>query len=159
MKKAVVLALAAIMVLGVAGAAFAGSGTYDNVPGANTVSSGPVTVSAKVNPKLTLTVVTPDGGGLLLDWASIDPSTPPASKTVNLTVDSNKAYTVTVASVFTNLTNAGITVNRALDVSTGTKGQSRAHVDTVSLAATSGSWWDVEPGTYTGSITYTVTQN
>jgi hypothetical protein len=162
MKKALVLVLAAIMVVGVAGAAFAGSQTYNNVSPATSVNGGPVNISAKVNPKITLTVATTQGGGttLLLDWDSIDPDNTPTAKTVTLTVSSNKDYGITASESFANLTAANIAVSRTLNSTTGTKGALKIHTDTVNLApVATKTWWDVEPGTYTGSITYTVTQN
>jgi len=69
-KKVIVLALAAIMLLGVAGAAFAESVTY-TVPASNT--GDPVDVKATVNPKIELTVDTPDASQTV-DFGAVDPA-------------------------------------------------------------------------------------
>ncbi len=161
MKKAVVLALAVIMVLGVAGAAFAGSRTINGVSDGGTpprwTASGTVDVTAKVNPKLTLTIGTDDGAGtaLLLAW-DVTPGTLPVAKDVDLTVSSNKDYDISRAYTAGSLAGAGIDVTATTLPATGTKGANKAHTDSVNLTAAD--WWLVEPGDYAGSLTYTVTQ-
>lgn len=168
MKKTLVLALAAIMVLGVAGAAFAG--TSPAIPGSGDplAASGVVTVTAKVNPKLTLTIGTLDGTGpdLLLAWDITPGTSEPAAKDVTLTVSSNKGYSIARtenrgdSTAPTSLAAAGITFafpGNALPAA-GSKGKAVQYTDKVNLAAPSSDWWQVEPGDYTGSITYTVTQ-
>ena len=159
MKKAVGLALAAIMVLGVAGAAMAGnSGPIAGVGG---TASGVVNISAKVNPKLTLTLDTDDGvdPNLLLDWAAIDPDVAPADKDVRILVDSNKQFDLAVAEDFSDFAGSGITISNTLAAGEDdiAKGKAVSRTDTVSL--TSADWWQVDPDTYTGTITYTVTQD
>lgn len=163
MKKTLVLALAAIMVLGVAGAAFAGSATYQDTTTKGTITAaGPVAIQAKVNPKITLTLATPDGTGtnLLLDWTIDDPSATSAAKTVTLTTSSNKAFTITRTDSCAALTAAGINVSAmALTGHGGVKGKDKVNTDTVTLTPVT-TWWDVEPNTaaYAGSLTYTLVQ-
>lgn len=158
MKKTVVLALAAIMVLGVAGAAMAGTSV---IPGVAGTAQGVVSISAQVNPKLTLTLDTPDGASpaLQLNWVIDDPDVAPASKDVDITVDSNKQFDLAVAEDFSGFTGSGITVSNTLAAGENNiaKGKGVTRTDTVSL--TSADWWQVDPTTYTGTITYTVTQD
>lgn len=161
MKKAVILTLAALMVLGVGAAAFAGTANYVSVPPATALDGGPVAVQAKVNPKIDLTVTTPDGAGaaLLLDWATVglNPGDDPAAKNVSLEIDSNKSFTILVTENLGPFTAAGLTFTRSLANATpGVKGQNVAFTDTLNFDPVS---WNVEPGTYNGSIAYTVVQN
>ena len=160
MKKSFVLALAALMVLGVAGAAIAG--TSDPIPGAGDPleASGTVSVTAKINPKLTLTIATPDGTGtdLLLAWDITPETAEPVAKDVTLTVSSNKGYSITRTPDTGTLSGAGISLDFTGSTlpATGSKGKDAAYTDTVNLTATD--WWEVDPGDYTGSLLYTVTQ-
>lgn len=170
MKKTIVLALAAIMVLGVAGAAFADSVTIPGTPSGTPPvwsAAGTVNVKAKVNPKITLTLGTTEGDAtnpLLLTWDITPDTSEPMPKNVTLTVSSNKGYSIARtplpgdAGVPTSLAAAGISFDftgTALPAS-GSKGKDAQYTDTVNLTAPD--WWQVEPGDYTGSITYTVTQ-
>jgi hypothetical protein len=159
MKKTIVLVLAAVMVLGVAGAAFAdNSGPISGV-GSPLAASGTVTINAKVNPKLTLTLDTPDSPGLLLNWV-IDPDVAPAGKAVSILVDSNKQFDLAVTEDFTGFAGSGITVSNSLaagETNIG-KGKGVSRTDNVSLS--SSDWWQVDPDpTYAGTILYTVTQD
>lgn len=160
MKKAVILALAAIMVIGVGAAAFAGSANYVSVPPATALDGGPVVVQARVNPKINLTVSTTDGVGLLLDWATapLNPGDDPAAKSVTLTVDSNKDFGITVTDNLGDFTAAGLTFTRLLTpgVNGYAKGAGRTFTDQLNFGPIS---WDIAPGIYTGSIAYTVIQN
>lgn len=171
MKKTLVLALAAIMVLGVAGAAFAETktieGTSSGTPPAWS-AAGTVNINASVNPKITLTLgVDTDlvaDGVLNLDWSITPDTAEPTAKTVDLIVDSNKNFTIARTpddgdpAVVTSLEAAGISFDFAASTLPlgGTKGENVAFTDTVNLSATN--WWSVAPGSYAGSILYTVTQ-
>jgi len=93
-KKTIVFALAAIMVLGVAGAAFADSVTYEGTSSGTPPvwsAAGTVNASAKVNPKITLTLGVEsdtDGDGVLeLAWDITPDTAEPTPKTVDLTVE------------------------------------------------------------------------
>lgn len=156
MKKAVVLALAAMMLLGVAGAAFADSVAH---PGAlvagKQVASGPVAVKAQVNPKISLTITTPDDPQTV-DFGLVDPATT-YTESVTLAVKSNKAWTMQAlesgdAAITDNLTlTAPATVFGA---NYGLKGE-WSGTDTYTLNMP----WTVEAGVpYTASVLYTVTQ-
>lgn len=163
MKKTLVLALAAIMVLGVAGAAFAGSATIDGTSDGGTPpvwsAAGTVNVNAQVNPKITLTITTPDGSGtdLLLDWATtpLNPGDDPAAKVVTLAVQSNKAYNVyRDATDMTDL--AGL--NIAYSMTSGVAGAKpgATHTDSVNPGVVS---YDLAPDTLlTGTLVYTAVQ-
>lgn len=159
MKKTLVLALAAIMVLGVAGAAFAGSNVYTDSVTKGTTDPATVTVQAKVNPKITLSVSTPDGAGtdLLLDWATtpLDPGTDPAAKDVTLVVQSNKDYSLNRdASGMSALAPFNITYGLAASTA-GTK-PGATHTDSVDPGTVS---YDIAPDTvFTGTLVYTAVQ-
>ncbi len=151
MKKAVVLALAAIMVLGVAGAAFADSVPYlgSGDPLVATNSASPVQVTATVKSKLTLTVNTPDAA----QTAAFGDVYPGAAVTENVgvTVQSNKAWTSSTA---LGGQNALIGLSRAGFPASGAKGTNTyTDIYTVNVP------WDTDPGDYTATVTYTVTQN
>jgi hypothetical protein len=154
MKKTVVLALAAIMVLGVAGAAFADvSSVYVGAGGPPlTVSNTtPVTVSATVNPRLTLTITTPDAGQTV-DFGAVNPGTTIPAETVSLAVKSNKVWTAS-----TSITDAAPLNLTTTTLSTlpnyGLKGEYN-FTDTYNIAPA----FTLDPGAYTATVTYTVTQ-
>ncbi|MGB4441276.1 MAG: hypothetical protein WBJ62_03515 [Coriobacteriia bacterium] len=154
MKKTLVLALAAIMVLGVAGAAFAADypGTLSGSQLVATNSAAPVQVTAKVPAKLTLTLDT-----TLVAFGSVDPDATPTS-TVAVTVKSNKTWTgaVDVAGQATEIGLATSTDNGGWDGMTkyGAVGNN-GFADVYSLNVP----WETAPGDKTATVTYTVTQN
>lgn len=162
MKKTLVLVLAAIMVLGVAGAAVAGTSAPIAGTGSPLEAQGTVNITAKVNPKLTLTIATPaDGAGteLLLAWDITPGTAEPTAKDVTLTVSSNKDYTISRADTITGFpTGMGITAASASLAGPKTKGKDTLYTDSVNLTAAD--WWLVEASAtdYTGSLLYTVTQ-
>ncbi len=160
MKKAVVLALAAIMVLGVAGAAFADSVDYPGslfAPGRHqaTNSADPVEVRATVNPKITLTVDTDDAAQSIA-WLSLDPGATSSTKRVDVLVDSNKQFDLDVTEDVAAFTAAEITLVRTVaDTANVGKGENVAFADDYYVTTT----WNTEPNTYTAHVTYTVTQD
>jgi hypothetical protein len=147
------------MVLGVAGAAFAGSAVYTDVTTKGTTDPATVTVNAKVNPKITLTISTDDGAGsaLLLDWATtpLDPGSDPVAKKVTLVVESNKDYSL-------NRSDAGMAALAPFNITyslgatnAGTK-PGATHEDLVDPGVVS---WNIAPDTlFTGSLVYTAIQ-
>jgi hypothetical protein len=119
--------------------------------GATKTASDTVTVKATINPKLTLTVVTP-AASQTVDFGTLDPGTVTGAQTVNLTVQSNKTYNIskstTGAAAIGLATTLGNSVNNAR-----TAGQ--LYADNYSLTVP----WTTDPGAYTATVVYTVTQN
>jgi hypothetical protein len=119
--------------------------------GATKTASDTVTVKATINPKLTLTVVTP-AASQTVDFGTLDPGTVTGAQTVNLTVQSNKTYNIskstTGAAAIGLATTLGNSVNNAR-----TAGQ--LYADNYSLTVP----WTTDPGAYTATVLYTVTQN
>ena len=152
MKKTLVLALAAIMVLGVAGAAFAESVTY-TTPASN--SANPVDVKATVNAKIELTVATPDAAQAV-EFGAVDPGVA-VSDSVTVTVKSNKAWTGT-SSLAGDATDIGLTTSTSTDWATmsgyGAKGVHN-FTDVYEINVP----WTTDPGDYVGTVVYTVTQS
>lgn len=153
MKKPVLLALAAIMLFGVAGAAFADSATYtNNTPPLASTTAAPVTVSATVNPKISLTVTTPDVGQTVA-YGAVDPGATYGGKTVNLVVNSNKRFDLTAVQ---NTTSFGtLTLTRSFANALGNaKGINVAFADNYSITVPA----DADPLPYTATVTYSVVQ-
>lgn len=161
MKRAVVLALAALMVFGVAGAALAdGPVTYEGAGNPLVATNGTaVTVKATVNPRLTLSITTPDGAQTV-DFGDALPGTP-ESANVSLAVKSNKAWGMT--KLVTGAAPIGLTTTIPADMTTGgssvaygAKGQWDAtDVYTIDVP------WDTDPSVtpYEATVVYTVTQS
>lgn len=158
MKKAVVLALAAIMVLGVAGAAFANIEAYDGslyAPGRWQASNStdPVEVKATVNPKITLTVETPDAAQSV-DFGAVDPGATYGGKTVTLTVDSNKQFDLTATPDVTGF--GTLTLTRSLaNQADHAKGAGIVFTDNYGIDVPV----DADPIGYTATVTYSVVQD
>jgi opacity protein-like surface antigen len=152
MKKAVVLALAAIMVLGVAAAAFADQAVYSDNAAPNASTSGVVNVSATVNPKITLTIDTPDAGQYVA-FGAVDPGATYGPLTVGLTVDSNKKFDLTSTQDTTGF--GALTLGRTLaDVSGHAKGAGITFSDDYGITVPI----DADPGDYSATVTYSVVQ-
>ncbi|PKQ17033.1 MAG: hypothetical protein CVT67_02530 [Actinobacteria bacterium HGW-Actinobacteria-7] len=141
MKKNLLIAaiLAVVLVAGLAVSAVA----------ANSTDTGSVTVTAKVNPKITLTL-----SDTAVDFGNVEPGTTIADKTVGLSVDSNKSFSLgSVVSGQDAL--MGFSADATLDGATGAKGSGTTFTDTYSLNVP----WDTDPGDYTSTVQYTVTQD
>ena len=159
MKKTLVLALAALMLFGVAGVALAESVDYTgvDVAGTWTATNGgdPVEVRATVNPKITLTVNTPDASQSV-EWLGVDPDTTVGGKTVDVYVDSNKQFDLAVSENVAAFTAADITLTRSLAAQADQgKGKDVHFADAYQITTT----YNTEPGTYAAYVTYTVTQD
>jgi|GEM_PF-3565740 len=163
MKKAVLLgALAALMLFGIVGLAVADDVTY---PGSLFAagrwqadnSADPVEVKATVNPKITLTIATPDGAQSV-DFDAVDPGTYDG-KAVTLTVNSNKKFDLTVSETLTGFEDAGgeaITLNRDLaDTADVAKGSAIPFTDNYEIVVP----WEIDPGVYSAFVTYSVIQD
>jgi len=153
MKKTMLLAILAVaMLLGAASYATAASHTYYGSGSPNSSASGSVTVTATVNPKINLTIVAPDAAQTV-DFATIDPGVASAIKTVNLSVDSNRAFTMTKA-VTGQSALLGLTTSLASGA-TGVKGAGTAFSDDYQIDVP----FTTDPGVYNAFVQYTVTQN
>jgi hypothetical protein len=143
---AVALMMSAVVVANADSVTYTGAGTPRT-------ASGNVTVTAAVNPKITLTVGTPDAAQTV-DFGTQDPGSY-AGKTVNLTVNSNKQFDL-VASQNTAAF-GGITLNRSLAAGEANiaKGAGIARADNYDIVIP----WTTDPGAYTATVTYTVTQD
>lgn len=115
-------------------------------------SSGPVNVKATVNPKLTLTITTPDAGQSV-DFGAVDPGSVIGGKTVSLQVNSNKDYSLAKSVAGDNVA-IGLATSLAA-ATTGVKGAGAPISDAYSINVP----WDTAPAAYTATVQYTVTQN
>jgi hypothetical protein len=153
MKKGLTLGalLVAVLLLGTT-FAIADTANYVNVLPSK-ATSGTVTATATVNPKITLAITTPDPSQTV-NFGAVDPGIgAPLTKAVSLAVQSNKAFDLTIAKAGT------ITSTGALHFSTNLAAQSgakpgAAYNDTYSLQPD----WNADAGVYSGTVQYTVTQ-
>ncbi|MDZ4063176.1 MAG: hypothetical protein U1E22_00750 [Coriobacteriia bacterium] len=158
MKKLVVVGILIVaVVFGLV--AYASADTVNLVVGGNPLAgSGNVTVRAVVNPRLTVSITTPDAAQTV-DFGSLNPGDNPADKNVVILVSSNKAFQIDKAMGSTNLAaNLSMTMTypAGLDVANGVKGANTSFTDIYHIPAVA---WTVDPGTYVDTVTYTVTQN
>ena len=123
---------------------------------ANTVilagPTGPVAVKATVSPKITLTIDTPDATQSVDFGVAVDPGTVIGGKTVNLSVDSNKDFTLAKTVSGANLELGLVTTLPGSSV--GAKGKAVPFADAYSINVP----WNTVPAAYTATVQYTVTQ-
>ena len=153
MKKTLLLAvLAAALLLGAASYATAASQTYAGSGSPFSSATGSVTVTATVNPKINLTIVAPDATQTV-NFGAVDPGVVVAGKTVNLSVDSNRNFTMTKT-----ITGSSAQLGLATSLASGATGVpalGSAFVDNYSINVP----YTTAPGTYNAFVQYTVTQN
>lgn len=151
MKKLVLVSVLALaLLLGAASFATADSSGPILGTGSPRTASGTVNVSAAVNPKLTLTIVTPDVGQLV-DFGAVDPGTNYGPLPVGVTVSSNKIFSL--SKTITGAAPIGLTTTLA-DSTGNVRTASQAFPDTYSINVP----WTTDAGTYTATVQYTVTQ-
>jgi hypothetical protein len=157
MKKSLMLSVLVVAILLVVGVS---SAFADSVTTTGTVNGGgklqsidTVTVKATVNPKLVLTVVTPNNTQTV-DFGTVDPGTVYGPSAVTLTVNSNKAYDVTKVTAGQN---ALMGLNTSLGVSLlgNAKTASQVYTDNYTLNVP----WTTDPAAYSATVQYTVVQN
>jgi len=149
-KKLVFGALVAALLLSAAAYATADVVTIDGT-GTPREAVGNVTTKVTINPKLTLTITTPEATQTV-DFGTLDPGTTTAVKNVALNVKSNKVYSVT--KVVTGDT-ALLGLSTTLADSTGNgKTAGQAFSDDYQLTVP----WTTDPGAYTANVQYTVAQ-
>jgi len=148
----VLITLVAIALLaGAVTYAAADTAIINGTGGASKTASDTVTVKATINPKLTLTVVTP-AASQTVDFGALDPGTVSTAQTVNLTVQSNRTYNITKS------TTGGALIGLATSLGNSTNNArtaGQAYADSYQLTVP----WTTDPGAYTATVQYTVTQN
>lgn len=151
-RMAIVASLAAAMLLSAVAFASADVATYTGAGNPRT-ASGDVSVTAAVNPKITLTVTTPEAAQTV-DFGTQDPGTY-SGKTVNLSVNSNKQFDLVATQDTSAFGGIGLTRSLAGGQNNIGKGASIARSDDYSIDIP----WTTDPGAYTATVTYTVTQD
>ena len=152
MKKTLLLAvLATALFLGAVAYATAASSTYYGTGSPNSTATGSVTVTATVNPKINLTINAPDATQTV-NFGAIDPGVT-ATKTVGLSVDSNRNFTMTKTTTGSSA-QLGLSTSLASGA-TGVKGAGTAFSDVYTINVP----FTTDPGTYNAFVQYTVTQN
>ena len=153
MKKSLLLGVLAVAILLMGAVAYATADTVviTGTGGASKTASDTVTVKATVNPKLVLTVATP-AASQTVDFGAVDPGTAYGPQAVNLTVQSNKTYNLTVTKVGDAI--IGLTTSQG-NLVTQPKTASQAYTDNYNLNVP----WTTDPGSYTATVQYTVVQN
>ena len=151
MKRSIIFgSLVAALLLSAAAYATAESVTIAGTAGSAT---GPVAVKATVNPKLSLTIVTPDASQSVDFGGAVDPGTVIGGKTVSLSIDSNKDFSLT-KSASGNVAELGLLTTLPA-TSAGLKGKNVPFTDAYSIDVP----WTTLPAVYAASVQYTVTQH
>ncbi len=155
MRKVLIAAtLALALVFGVVALATADTVTYPGslyAPG-RWQASGTVTVAASVNPKITLTITTPDDPQTV-DFGAVDPGVAYGPATVSLSVNSNKQFDL-AKTVAGDSALIGLTTTLT-DQSNVAKGSAIPFSDDYSINVP----WTTDPGAYTATVTYSVVQD
>jgi hypothetical protein len=112
--------------------------------------AGTVTAKAFVNDKLTLTIVTPNAPQTV-DFGNVDPGVAQTPQAVNLTVQSNRNWAMSISKVG----DATMGLTTSLGSASGGPTASAPYVDTYSLTVP----WTTAPGAITATVQYTVTQS
>ena len=148
----VIMALVATaLLMGAVTYATADTAIVNGAGGASKTATDTVTVKATINPKLTLTVVTP-AAAQTVDFGTLDPGTATAAQTVNVTVQSNKTYNITKTT--TGAAPIGLATSLA-DSTNNARTAGQLYADNYQLTVP----WTTDPGSYTATVQYTVIQN
>jgi hypothetical protein len=151
-KKTLLLAVLAVaLFLGAAAFATAASQTYPGSGSPNSTATGSVVVTATVNPKINLTIVAPDATQTV-NFGAVDPGSLSATKTVSLSVDSNKTFSLS-KTVGGSSAQLGLVTTLANSAS-NPKGAGTAFSDLMSVQPS----FNTTPGVYNATVQYTVTQ-
>jgi hypothetical protein len=152
-KKTLMIALIALaLLLGAAAFAQAASQTYPGSGSPYSTATGSVTVTTTVNPKINLTIVTPDATQTV-NFGAIDPGVTTGIKTVSLSVSSNRNFTMTKATTGQSA-QLGLATSLASGA-TGVKGAASPFTDNYTATPP----FTTDPGIYNAAVQYTVTQN
>lgn len=145
MRKSVLFGVLIVaMLFGVVGLASADIVSY------SAPAQGTVTANASVNPKITLTIDTPDLAQTV-DFGAVDPETA-YTDTVDLTVKSNKVYDLTVGAPAGDVALLGFT-NSLASVTGAAKG-TNIYTDTYGINVP----FTTDPGNYAVTVQYTAAQ-
>lgn len=153
MKKSLLISVLATVILLVGAVAYATADTAV-VPGTGSplAANDTVTVSASINPMLTLTVITPGVAVQTVDFGAVDPGSHHGPVDVYLTVQSNQAYGLSVAKTG----DAAIGLSTTQGAAPGEPATAGAnYTDAYTLDVP----WTTAPGPHTATVVYTVTQN
>lgn len=143
--------LAVVLLFGAVGLATADTVTYPLVPDSPpaTSASGTVSVTAKVNPKISLMITTPDAAQTVA-FGDVEPGVA-VSDSVALQVQSNKVYDLDTT---LGGDNALIGLTTSVGDLTGEAKGTNNYTDTYGVDVP----YSTDPGTYTATVQYTVTQ-
>lgn len=143
--------LAVVLLFGAVGLATADTVTYPLVPGSPpaTSASGTVSVTANVNPKISLTITTPDAAQTVA-FGDVEPGVP-VSDSVDLEVSSNKIYDLDTT---LGGDDALIGLTTSVGDLTGEAKGTNTYTDTYDVDVP----FSTDPGAYTATVQYTVTQ-
>lgn len=150
MRKAVLLGvLAAVMLVGVVGVAVADTATYSGAASASNAADL-VEVKASVNPKITLSINTPDAAQEVL-FGAVDPETE-YTRNVGLEVKSNKSWTMAVVKGGHDA-ELGLTTGYEAGTAQAKGTWTDNDLYTINVP------FDTAPGDYVATVQYTVTQD
>ena len=148
-RTIVVSIVAVAMLASMTVVAMADTVTYPGAGNPNSQATGTVTVNAKVNPKITLTITTPDPGQAV-EFGDVDPMSGDTA-VVGIEVKSNKTYDLTKA-LAGDVALMGLTTSLA-DQADQAKG-TNTYSDTYTLNVP----YTTDPGDYSATVAYTVLQ-
>jgi hypothetical protein len=153
MKKSLLMGVLAIAILLMGAVAYASADTVVKAgTGApNLTATDTVTVNATINPRLTLTVTTPNVGQAV-NFGTVEPGTAVGSQDVTMTVSSNRPYNMTIAKVGDAVIGLGTTLANSV---ANPRSAAANYTDTYSLNVP----WTTDPGAYSATVQYTVVQN
>jgi len=150
MKKSVLFGVLIVaMLFGAVGLASANVVTYTGA-GSPLSASGTVNVAASVNPKITLTIDTPDAAQTV-DFGAVDPETA-YTDSVDLRVKSNQVYDLTVGAPAGDVAELGF-VNDLASAANQAKGVND-YTDNYDINVP----FTTDPGVYGVTVQYTVAQ-
>lgn len=151
-RTCILIALVAIaLFMGAVTYATADTAVVYGTGGASKTASDTVSVKATINPKLTLTVVTP-AASQTVDFGTVDPGTVTGAQAVSLTVQSNKTYDISKTTTGAAPMGLSTTLGNS---TTNPRTAGQAYTDNYSLNVP----WTTDPGSYTATVQYTVIQN
>ena len=144
--------LALALFLSAAAFAQAASQTYPGSGSPFSSATGSVTVTATVNPKINLTIVAPDATQTV-NFGAVDPGVTSATKTVSLSVSSNRNFTM-IKTTTGQSAQLGLSTSLASGA-TGVPAAATPFTDNYTITPP----FTTAPGIYNAFVQYTVTQN
>jgi hypothetical protein len=152
MKKSLLLGVLAIAILLLGAVAYASADTVNKAgTGSPLTATDTVTVNATINPRLLLTVTTPDATQTVT-FGPVNPGTAYGPQAVTLAVSSNRPYDMTIAKA--GDVAIGLATTLANSVA-NPRANAAPFTDNYSLNVP----WTTNPGSYSATVQYTVVQN